>query len=73
MFDEFKLYAKLFFVITVIFTVVMYLLAVILEPALFYFTPEGWSTSTLYLKKLPVWFLNQPIIIHCATPSGGRP
>lgn len=70
MFTELKLYAKLFFVITVIFTVLTYLLAVILEPALFYFTAEGWSTSTLYLTQLPIWLLNQPIIIDTEIEVG---
>jgi hypothetical protein len=70
MFNELKLYSKLFFVITVIFTVLLYLISVILEPALFYFTAEGWNTSRLYLIKLPVWILNIPITIDVEIEAG---
>ena len=60
MLDALKLFAKMFLIITVLLTVFFYLLAIFLGPALFYFTPEGLSTSTLYLPALPVWFLNIP-------------
>jgi hypothetical protein len=58
MFNTLKLFAKLFLVITVVLTVISYLLAIFLEPALFYFTPEGVSASMLQMPYLPVWFLN---------------
>ena len=63
MFDELKLFAKLFFVITVLFTVCLYLFSLILEPALFYFTAEGISTSNLQITQLPMYFLNITVII----------
>ena len=56
--DVLKLFAKMFIIITVIFTVFLYLLAIVLGPALFYFTPEGLTTGTLHLPSLPVWILN---------------
>jgi hypothetical protein len=56
--DELKLFAKMLLVITVVFSVFLYLLAIAIEPALFYFTSDGLSASTLYLSELPIWFLN---------------
>ena len=56
--DALKLFAKMFIVITAIFTVFFYLFAIVLGPALFYFTPQGLNTSMLHLQALPVWFFN---------------
>jgi len=61
--DLLKLFAKMFLVITVIFTVFMYLLVIALGPALFYFTTEGLTTSMNHLPALPIWLLNQSILI----------
>ena len=57
-FDVLKLFAKLFLIITVLLTVFLYLLAIVLGPTLFYFTPQGLSTSMRHLSALPVWFFN---------------
>ncbi len=56
--DALKLFAKMFLIITVIFTVFLYLLAIVLGPALFYFTPEGLTTGTIHSPSLPVWIFN---------------
>jgi len=56
--DDLKLFAKMFLVITVIITVFFYFLAIVLGPALFYFTPAGLIASTVHLSPLKVWFLN---------------
>lgn len=61
--DELKLFAKMFLIFTVLITVFLYLLAIVLEPALFYFTPEGSTASTVHLSPLTVWFLNIPVSI----------
>jgi hypothetical protein len=61
--DALKLFAKMFLVITVVFSVFLYLFAIVLEPALFYFTPDGLSASTLHLSELPIWFLNMTAYI----------
>jgi len=42
----------------VLITVFLYLLAIVLGPTLFYFTPQGLNTSMLHLQALPVWFFN---------------
>ncbi len=68
--EALKMFAKLFLVITVIFTVFLYLLAIVLGPALFYFTPEGLSTSILRLSALPVWFFNQTIFVPIGLSIG---
>jgi len=60
--EALKLFVKMFLVITVIFTVVFYFIAIVLGPALFYFTPEGLSTSLVHLSALQIWFLN--ITVH---------
>ena len=56
--DTVKLFAKMFLVIAVIFSVFLYLFAIVLGPALFYFTPQGLNTGTLHLSSLPIWFFN---------------
>jgi len=60
--DALKLFVKMFLVVTVIFTVVSYLIAILLGPTLFYFTPEGLSTNMLHLSAIPIWFLD--ITVH---------
>ena len=56
--DTVKLFAKLFLVVAVVFTIFLYLFAIILGPALFYFTPQGLDTGTIHLSSLPIWFFN---------------
>ena len=68
--DALKLFVKLFLIITVLVTVFLYLFAIVLGPALFYFTPEGLSTSTLQLTSLPVWFLNITVRIPIVLDFG---
>ena len=61
--DIFKMFAKLFLVIAVIFTIFLYLFSIVLGPAMFYFTTEGQTTSMNHLPALPIWLLNQSIAI----------
>ncbi|MCW4014843.1 MAG: CPBP family glutamic-type intramembrane protease [Candidatus Bathyarchaeota archaeon] len=61
--DGLKLFVKMFLVITVIFTVFFFFLSIVLGPVLFYFTPDGLTTSMLYLSALPVWFFTATIYI----------
>jgi hypothetical protein len=68
--DTLKLFAKLFLVITVVFTVISYLIAIVLEPALFYFTPEGLSASTLQVPYLPVCLPNITVRIPLGLDFG---
>ena len=68
--DELKLFAKMFLIFTVLITVFLYLLAIVLEPALFYFTPEGLTASTVHLSALKVWFLNIPVSIPIGLDVG---
>jgi len=68
--DELKLFAKMFLIFTVLITVFLYLLAIVLEPALFYFTPEGLTASTVHLSALTVWFLNIPVSIPIGLDVG---
>jgi len=56
--DALKLFAKMFLVITVVFTVFLYLFTIALGPALFYFTPQGLNTSMIHLSALPFWVFN---------------
>lgn len=58
MFDTMKLFTKIFLIITVVFTVFSYLLALALGPALVYLTPEGLNASMTHLSGLPIWFLD---------------
>ena len=69
-FDVLKLFAKLFLVITVLITVFLYLLAIVLGPTLFYFTPQGLNTSMRHLSALPVWFFNKPVFIPIGLDVG---
>jgi hypothetical protein len=68
--EELKLFAKMFLVITVFITVFLYLLAIVLGPALFYFTPEGLIASTVNLSSLTVWFLNIPVSVPIGVGVG---
>jgi hypothetical protein len=68
--DELKVFAKMFLVITVLITVFLYLLAIVLGPALFYFTPEGLTISTHHLSALPIWFLNIPVSVPVGLDLG---
>jgi len=69
-FDALKLFAKLFLIITVLITVFLYLLAIVLGPTLFYFTPQGLNTSMLHLQALPVWFFNKTVFIPLGLDVG---
>ena len=68
--DALKLFAKMFIVITAIFTVFFYLFAIVLGPALFYFTPQGLNTSMLHLQALPIWFFNITVSIPIGLDIG---
>ncbi len=70
MIDELKLFAKLFFMITVLFIVFLYFLSIILQPALFYFTPEGLSTSMRELRSLSIWFFAGTLYIPVESNLG---
>ena len=48
----------MFLLIAVFFTIFLYLFAIVLGPALFYFTPEGLTTGNIHLSSLPIWFFN---------------
>lgn len=54
--DSTKLFSKMFLIIAVFFTIFSYLFAIVLGPALFYFTPQGVTTGTIHLSSLPIWF-----------------
>jgi len=68
--DELKLFAKMFLVFIVLITVLLYLFAIILGPALFYFTPEGLIASTAHVSPLRVWFLNIPVTVPIGADVG---
>jgi hypothetical protein len=69
--ESLKVFAKLFLVVSVIFTVIMYFLSIALDPFLFYFTPEGLASSINNLPNLPVWLftfsIKLPIILDVGT------
>jgi hypothetical protein len=54
--DALRLVVKLFLIVTVVTTVFFYLLAIFLEPVLFYFTSQGTVISVRPLSSFPVWF-----------------
>jgi len=58
-----NLFGKMFLVLTSILAVLLYLSAVALGPALFYFTPEGLNASTRHLDSLHIWIFNLPASI----------
>jgi hypothetical protein len=68
--DALKLFAKMFLAFTVLITVFLYLLAIVLGPALFYFTPEGLTASTVHFSALKVWFLNIPVSVPIGLDVG---
>jgi len=68
--DELKLFAKMFLIITVFITVFLYLLAIVVGPASFYFTPEGLIASTVHLSNLTVWFLIIPVSVPIGLDMG---
>jgi hypothetical protein len=65
--DSLKLIAKMFFIFVVLITVFFYLFAIILGPALFYFTSQGMNASIQHLPSLPIWFFT---IIGTEIPIG---
>ena len=63
--DSLKLFAKLFIIIIAIFMISFYLIIVVLEPALFYFTPDGANVTTAnFSSPLTLWVLNMPIRVY---------
>ncbi len=68
--DALKLFAKMFLVITVLITVFLYILAIVLGPTLFYFTPEGLVASTVHWSPLKVWVLNLPVSVPIGLDVG---
>ncbi len=48
----------MFLLVAVLFTIFLYLFAIVLGPALFYFTPQGLTTGTIHLSTLPIWLFN---------------
>jgi len=58
-FSELKTFIKLTLAIALTITVLLlvssYFFAILLGPALFFFTPEGLSISAGYVRKLPIW------------------
>ncbi|KPV63719.1 MAG: CAAX amino terminal protease self- immunity [Candidatus Bathyarchaeota archaeon BA2] len=58
-FSELKTFIKSTFlvalIVTVLFLVFSYFLAMFLGPTLFFFTPEGLNSSMLYVRELPIW------------------
>lgn len=68
--DALRLFAKMFLVFTVLITVLLYLLDIVLEPVLFYFTPEGLTASTVHLSNLNVWLLNIPVTVPIEVDAG---
>ena len=68
--DVLKLFAKMFLVIAVVVTVFSYLFAIVLGPALVYFTPEGLIASMIRLSGLPVWFLDVRVYIPIGIDLG---
>jgi hypothetical protein len=68
--DALKLFAKMFLIVTVLITVFLYILAIVLGPALFYFTPAGLVASAVHLSTLKVWFLNIPVFVPMGLDVG---
>jgi hypothetical protein len=65
-----KLFTKIFLIITAVVTVFLYFFAIILEPVLFYLTPEGINASTFQLTTLSGWFLNIQLRLPISLPLG---
>ncbi len=69
--DSLKLFAKLFIIIIAIFMISFYLVIVFLEPAVFYFTPDGANaTTTNFSNPLTVWILNMPVHVYTGLNLG---
>lgn len=69
--DSLKLFAKLFIVVITIFMISFYLFIIFLEPALFYFTPEGANATTInFSNPLTVWILNIPVGVYTGLNLG---
>ena len=63
--DSLKLFSKLFIIIIAIFMISFYLIIVVLEPALFYFTPDGANVTTAnFSSPLTLWVLNMPVRVY---------
>ena len=56
--ESVKIFVKMLLLVAVFFTIFLYLFAIVLGPALFYFTPEGLTTGNIHLSTLPIWFFN---------------
>jgi hypothetical protein len=70
-FDSLKLFAKLFIIIIAVFMISFYLFIVVLEPALYYFTPDGVNaTTTNFSNPLTVWILNMPVRVYTGLDLG---
>lgn len=68
--DALKIFTKMFFIIITVVTVFLYFFAIILEPLLFYFTPEGINASLFQLTTLSGWFLNIQLRLPISLPLG---
>jgi len=70
-FNGLKTFTKLTFLIALITTVLLlvssYFLVMFLGPTLFFFTPEGLNTSTIYRRGLPIWLFT---IVGFGVPIG---
>lgn len=63
--DSLKLFAKLFIIVIAVFMICFYLFIVFMEPAIYYFTPDGVNTTTTnFSKPLIVWILNVPVSVY---------
>ena len=63
--DSLKLFARLFIIGIAIFMISFYLIIVFLEPAIYYFTPDGVNaTTTNFSKPLRVWILYMPVRVY---------
>ncbi len=63
MFFVLRLFAKIFLIITVVFTIFSYIFAIGVGPTLVYFTSEGLNASMTHLSGLPIWFLDVRVYI----------
>lgn len=69
--DSLKLFAQLFIIIIAIFMIFFYIFIVVVEPALFYFTPEGVNaTTTTFSNPLIIWIINIPIGVYTGLNLG---
>ncbi|PVX26614.1 MAG: hypothetical protein CW716_05655 [Candidatus Bathyarchaeum sp.] len=69
--DSLKLFAKLFIIVIAIFMISFYLFIVFLEPALYYFTPDGVNATTVnFSNPLTLWILNMPLRVYTGLNLG---